>query len=86
MFCIFMYTYSICAYFALRNSKLHHVYCGEFAARRRAVLICCNLQSSICTMPGIGKRVKSIAKIIIYNVYKYFVKESAKRKYRGSSN
>ena len=44
------------------------------------MLICCN---SISTMPGRGKHVKSIAKTIIYNVYKYFEKETTKSKYRG---
>ena len=34
-------------------------------------------------MPGRGKRVKGIAKTIIYNIYKYFKKKSAKSKYRG---
>ena len=34
-------------------------------------------------MPGRGKRVNSTAKTIIYNVYKYFERESAKSKYRG---
>ena len=34
-------------------------------------------------MPGRGKRVNSTAKTIIYNVYKYFERESTKTKYRG---
>ena len=35
-------------------------------------------------MPGRGKRSNSTAKTIIYNVYKYFQKETAKNKYRGA--
>ena len=37
---------------------------------------------SVATMPGRGKRVNSTAKNIIFNVYKYFERESAKTKNR----
>ena len=37
---------------------------------------------SALTMPGRGKRANGTAKAIIYNVYKYFEKESAKNKCR----
>ena len=40
------------------------------------------LESSVATMPGRGKRVNSTAKNIIFNVYKYFERESAKIKNR----
>ena len=67
-----MYTYSACTYFALLcNSK-----CTKcIAARRRAVLIRCNRPFRLCLQE---ESVKSIAKAIICNVYKYFEKESAK--------
>ena len=35
-------------------------------------------------MPGRGKRANSTSKTIIYNVYKYFQKDTAKNKYRGA--
>ena len=41
-----------------------------------------HLESSVATMPGRGKRVNSTAKNIIFNVYKYFERESAKTKNR----
>ena len=41
------------------------------------------IESSVSGMPGRGKRVNSTAKTIIYNVYKYFERESTKSKYRG---
>ena len=41
------------------------------------------IESSVSGMPGRGKRVNSIAKTIICNVYKYFERESAMSKYRG---
>ena len=40
------------------------------------------LESSVATMPGSGKRVNSTAKNIIFNVYKYFERKSAKTKNR----
>ena len=39
-------------------------------------------ESSVATMPGRGKRMNSTAKNIIFNVYKYFERESAKTKNR----
>ena len=55
------------------------MYCREFAAKRELVE---PLESSIATIPGRGKRVNSTAKNIIFNVYKYFERESAKTKNR----
>ena len=42
------------------------------------------LKSAVLAMPGRGKRANSTAQTIIYNVYQYFQKETAKNKYRGA--
>ena len=42
------------------------------------------LKSAVLAMHGRGKRANSTAKTIIYNVYQYFQKETAKNKYRGA--
>ena len=55
------------------------MYCREFATKRELVE---PLESSIATMSGRGKRVNSTAKNIIFNIYKYFERESAKTKNR----
>ena len=55
------------------------MYCREFAAKRELVE---PLESSVAIMPGRGKRVNSTAKNIIFNVYKYFERESVKNKNR----
>ena len=58
------------------------MYCWEFTAKRELVE---PLESSVATMPGRGKRVNSTAQNIIFNVYKYFERESAKTKNRVPS-
>ena len=55
------------------------MYCWEFAAKRELVE---PLESSVATMSARGKRVNSTAKNIIFNVYKYFERESTKTKNR----
>ena len=40
--------------------------------------------SSALAMSGRGRRANSTAKSIIYNLYKYFERENAKSKYRGT--
>ena len=42
-------------------------------------------ESSGLAMSGRGKRVRSAAKAIIFNVYKYFERQASKSKYRGPS-
>ena len=49
-----------------------------FAVRRSCLL------PAVLAMLGRGKRPNTTAKIIIYNVYQYFQKETAKSKYRGA--
>ena len=64
--------------FGLCNSELNTCI-AEFAAKRELVE---PLDSSVATMPGRGKRVNNTAKNIIFNVYKYFERESVKTKNR----
>ena len=58
----------------------YHVFKREFAARESVSFEL--FKSSALAMPGRGKRANSTAKAIIYNMYKYFEKESAKNKCR----
>ena len=60
------------------TSESLHVFYRVFAARRSCLL------PSALAMLGRGKRPNTTAKIIIYNVYQYFQKETAKSKYRGA--
>ena len=58
----------------------YHLFKREFAAREGVSFEL--FKSSALAMPGRGKRANSTSKAIIYNVYKYFEKESAKNKCR----
>ena len=60
------------------TSESLHVFYRVFAARRSCLL------PAVLAMLGRGKRPNTTAKIIIYNVYQYFQKETAKSKYRGT--
>ena len=61
----------------------YYVFKREFAARESVSFEL--FKSSALAMPGRGKRANSTAKAIIYNVYKYFEKESAKNKLQKAS-
>ena len=62
----------------MNHCVMHHVCSREFAAELESVI-----ELFVFGMPGRGKRVNSTAKTVIYNVYKYFQRESTKSKYRG---
>ena len=66
--------------FGLCNSELKTCIAGSLPRRERELVE--PLESSVATMPGRGKRVNSTAKSVIFNVYKYFERESAKTKNR----
>ena len=66
--------------FGLCNSELNTCIAGSLPRSEREVVE--PLESSIATMFGMGKQANSTAKNIIFNVYKYFKRESAKTKNR----
>ena len=60
------------------TAKSLQVFYRVFAARRSCLL------PAVLAMLGRGKRPNTTAKIIIYYVYQYFQKETAKSKYQGA--
>ena len=66
--------------FGLCNSELNTCIARNLLQRERELVE--PFESSIATMPETGKRVNSTAKNIIFNVYKYFERESVKTKNR----
>ena len=74
----------LCTHWVLRNALFHRVCSRELAASLPQGGECIRaIESSVSGMPGRGKGVNSTAKTIIYNVCKYFERESTKSKYRG---
>ena len=82
MFCIFVVRYS-CAItlhnnLACTRALMQHSckFAAKSVERRR------RCPHAVSTMPGRGKRVNSKTKTIIYDVYRYFERESAKSKHK----